>query len=72
MPRGRIGKPWWDQRNFPAGRKAGHIYQRGRGELIAAVFHESKMKPVEAPEDHYCRLLQKMGVHTYVTTNMTG
>ena len=59
-----------DQKEFlPLAEKLDTYTNGGAGELIAAVFHESKMKPVEAPEDHYCRLLQKMGVHTYVTTN---
>ena len=59
-----------DQKEFlPLAEKLDAYTNGGAGELIAAVFHESKMKPVEAPEDHYCRLLQKMGVHTYVTTN---
>ena len=58
------------QKEFlPLAEKLDAYTNGGAGELIAAVFHESKMKPVEAPEDHYCRLLQKMGVHTYVTTN---
>ena len=49
------------QKEFlPLAEKLDAYTNGGAGELIAAVFHESKMKPVEAPEDHYCRLLQKI------------